>query len=158
MKAAIPTSSYTRWHLRFGWWSLVVFAGFGLILETLHGFKLAAYLDLANDTRRLMWTLAHAHGIGLSLIHVFFALSVQLDLAGPVGRLPVISRSLLAASVLVPGGFFAGGVVYYGGDPGLGILLVPVGAVFLLTAAVLLARATNLLDRPEKSADRPRKI
>ena len=158
MKAAIPTSSYTRLHLRFGWWSLVVFAGFGLVLETLHGFKLAAYLDLTNDTRRLMWTLAHAHGIGLSLIHVFFALSVQLDLAGPAGRLPAISRSLRAASLLVPGGFFAGGAVYYGGDPGLGILLVPVGAVFLLAAAVLLARATNRLDRPEKSADKPRKM
>lgn len=158
MKGAIPTSSYTRLHFRFGWWSLVVFAGFGLVLETLHGFKLAAYLDLTNDTRRLMWTLAHAHGIGLSLVHLIFALAVQLDLAGPAGRFPLISRLLLGASVLVPGGFFAGGAVYYGGDPGLGILLVPVGAVFLLAAAVLLARATNQLDRLDKSADRPRKM
>ena len=158
MTRAIPTSSYTRLHFRFGWWSLVVFAGFGLVLETLHGFKLAAYLDLTNDTRRLMWTLAHAHGIGLSLVHLIFALAAQLELAGPAGRFPVISRCLLAASVLVPGGFFAGGAVYYGGDPGLGILLVPVGAVFFLAAAVLLARATNQLDRPEKSTDRPRKM
>jgi hypothetical protein len=158
VKGAIPTSSYTRLHLRFGWWSLVVFAGFGLVLETLHGFKLAAYLDLTNDTRRLMWTLAHAHGIGLSLVHLIFALAVQLDLAGPAARFRLVSRLLLGASVLVPGGFFAGGAVYYGGDPGLGILLVPIGAVFLLAAAVLLARATNPLDRPEKSADRPRKM
>ena len=158
MKGAIPTSSYTRLHLRFGWWSLVVFAGFGLILETLHGFKVAAYLDLTNETRRLMWTLAHAHGVGLALVHLIFALAVQLDLAGPAGRFPTISRCLLAASFLLPGGFFAGGTVYYGGDPGLGILMVPVGAAFLLAAAVFLARATNQLDRVEKTADRPRQM
>ncbi len=38
----------------------------------------------------------------------------------------------------MPGGFFIGGVSIYAGDPGLGIVLVPVGGV-LLFAAVLLA-------------------
>ena len=135
-----------------------MFGGFGLVLETLHGFKVAVYLDLTNDTRRLMWTLAHAHGVGLALVHLIFALAVQLDLAGPAGRFPLVSRCLLAASVLLPGGFFAGGTVDYGGDPGLGILMVPVGAIFLLAAAVFLARATNQLDRVEKSPVRPRKM
>jgi hypothetical protein len=45
---------------------------------------------------------------------------------------------LLAASVLMPGGFLLGGIWVYAGDPGLGILLVPVGGV-LLFAAVLCA-------------------
>jgi ethanolamine transporter EutH len=154
---AIPASSYTQLHLRFGWWSLFLFGAFGLLLETFHGFKLAAYLDLANDTRRLMWTLAHAHGVGLALVHLLFAITVQLGLAGSTNH-RFISRCLIAASVLLPGGFFAGGVVYYGGDPGLGILVVPLGAVFLLTAVLLLARATNQMDRNGRTPDRTRKM
>jgi hypothetical protein len=31
---------------------------------------------------------------------------------------------------------------FYGGDPGLGILLVPMGAALLLTAIFLIARST----------------
>lgn len=136
-----PTSHYSRLHLRFGWWSLLVFASLGLVLETLHGFKVALYLDLANDTRRLMWTLAHAHGIGLALVHLLFALQVQVLPAQGASRHALVSRLLIASSILLPGGFFAGGVVYYGGDPGLGILLVPVGAVLLLIAVFLLAKS-----------------
>ena len=45
----------------------------------------------------------------------------------------------MLASLLLPGGFFLGGVVIYAGDPGLGILLVPVGALLLLTAVLLTA-------------------
>ena len=48
----------------------------------------------------------------------------------------------MAASVLLPGGFFLGGIAFYSGDPGLGVLLVPVGAVLLLTAVFQMARAT----------------
>jgi len=52
------------------------------------------------------------------------------------------STSLLAASLLLPVGFFLGGVTYYEGDPGLGILLVPPGAVLLIAALFLIARST----------------
>ena len=145
MKGAIPSSSYTRLHLRFGWWSLLIFAALGLGLETLQGFKTPLYVDVSNDTRRLMWTLAHAHGVGLALVHLLFALSLPLLPAQP-GRDRLVSRCLIAASVLLPGGFFAGGLVYYGGDPGPGILLVPVGAVLLLVALFIVARATKQMD------------
>ena len=129
--------SLARWHLVFGWWSIFVFATLGFTLETLHGFKVAAYLDVSNETRRLMWTLAHAHGTLLGLIHIGFALSLpRLD--GPKHRLT--SRALVGASVLLPGGFFLGGVRFYAGDPGIGVALVPVGAVLLLTAVWLIAR------------------
>lgn len=141
MPAPLPPAHYTRLHLRFGWWSLLVFGALGLLLETLHGFKVAAYLDVSNETRRLMWTLAHAHGVGLGLVHLLFAIQVQVIPAHGATRHALVSRLLVGASVLLPGGFFAGGVVYYGGDPGLGILLVPVGAVLLLTAVFLLGRA-----------------
>jgi hypothetical protein len=143
-------------HLRFGWSSLFVFATLGLVLETLQGFKAPLYVDVSHDTRRLMWTLAHAHGVGLALIHILFALSLPALPSGSA-RDRLVSRCLISASVLLPGGFFAGGVIYYAGDPGPGILLVPVGAFVLLTAVFLLARATKQMDRGEGSPDRPRK-
>jgi hypothetical protein len=132
-----------------------VYASLGLILETLHGFKVAAYLDLTNDTRRLMWTLAHAHGVGLAVIHLLFALTARLVPPSNQQRYPLISKCLMGASVLLPGGFFAGGAIYYGGDPGLGVLLVPVGAVLLLIAIFLLARDTKNLDQGEQSRPGP---
>lgn len=136
---------YARRHVRFGWWGLLAFATLGLLLETLHGFKIRAYLDVSNETRRLMWTLAHAHGTLVSAIHVLFGLSARvLSLSEPSQQL--ISRCLIGASVFLPGGFFLGGVVFYGGDPGLGALLIPVGAALLLTALFLIARGTRAKD------------
>jgi hypothetical protein len=41
-------------------------ATFGLVLEAMHGFKVAGYLDDAW-TRELL-TLAHAHGVGLAIL------------------------------------------------------------------------------------------
>jgi hypothetical protein len=133
---------YATRHLRFGWWSLLVFAAAGLVLETLHGFKVRAYVDVTNDTRRLMWTLAHAHGTGLSLVHVVFGLTVRTG-SGFGGRdLRAVSAALIGASVLLPGGFFLGGIAFYSGDPGFGVLLVPFGAALLLAAVFSIARAT----------------
>jgi hypothetical protein len=148
---------YARRHLRIGWWSLLCFAAVGLVLEILHGFKVRAYLDVSNETRRLMWTLAHAHGTLLSLVHVIFGLSLRVA-AEPLERnLRLISSCLIGASVLLPGGFFLGGVVVYGGDPGLGVLLVPIGAVLLLAAVFFIASqvaASRPADRQGDSARR----
>lgn len=146
---------YARRHLRFGWWSLVVFATLGLVLESLHGFKVRAYLDVSNDTRRLMWTLAHAHGTLLSIVHVIFGLSVRVapELSGR--DRPLISWCLIGASLLLPGGFFLGGVTFYGGDPGVGVLLVPVGAVSLIAAVWLLARQVTSSDRSARTPHEP---
>jgi hypothetical protein len=138
-------TNYAQRHLRFGWWSLLVFAALGLTLETLHGLKVRAYLDVSNETRRLMWTLAHAHGTLLGLVHVAFGLTVKsaaLDPGAPHVR--AISSALIAASVLLPGGFFLGGIAFYSGDPGLGVLLVPFGAVSLIAAVFMIARATGM--------------
>lgn len=113
----------------------------GLVLESLHAFKMRAYIDVSNETRRLMWTLAHAHGTLLSVVHVIFALTVRAlpEIDSQVQRL--VSRCLILASILLPGGFFVGGIVIYGGDPGLGIVTVPAGAALLLIAIFVLARA-----------------
>jgi hypothetical protein len=139
-------------HLRFGWWSLLVFATMGLVLESLHGFKVRAYLDVSNETRRLMWTLAHAHGTLLGLVHVVFGLMIRAVPERSAAHQRLISNSLIGASLLLPGGFFLGGIVFYSGDPGLAVLLVPVGAVLLLTAVLLVARS---VDSGQVSQGRP---
>jgi hypothetical protein len=41
----------------------------------------------------------------------------------------------------IPAGFFLGGAVVHGADPGLGILLVPLGALLLLLAGGIAAGA-----------------
>jgi len=124
-------------HRKLGWRVMLVAAVLGLTLEGLHGFKVPLYVDVSNETRRLMWTLAHAHGILLGLVNVAFAAS--LDAAG-VATARRASPWLRAATVVLPAGFFLGGCFVHGGDPGLPVLLVPFGAAALLGALAILAR------------------
>ncbi len=124
-------------HLQFAWWSLLCFVILGITLEALHGFKIEWYLGSNSQVRRLMWTLAHAHGTLLALVHAAFAFTYYA-LAIPVtGRRRFASVMLMASSVLLPGGFFLGGAFILEGDPGLGIWLVPIGGVCLLVAVLL---------------------
>lgn len=132
-----------RRHLKFGWWSLLFFLTLGIVLEVLHGLKVGWYLNVSTATRRLLWTLAHAHGTALALVHVAFALTVAALPAWTSRLRSIASACLMAASILLPGGFFLGGVVVYSGDPGLGILLVPLGAIVLFVAVLFTARATG---------------
>lgn len=144
--AAAALAPLVRRHLVVGWWSILIFLSVGVVLEALHGFKVPWYLNVANETRRLMMTLGHAHGVLLGLLHVAFAATVRLiDPDGAaVGAFGKASLCLSAATVLLPGGFLLGGLVIYGGDPGRGILLVPVGAVLLFVAVALTgARASR---------------
>lgn len=133
----------TKRHLRFGWWTLVVFVVLGLILEGLHGLKAGSYLGAKNETRRLMWTLAHAHGTLLGVLNVLFALSVRLLPEWAARERGLASASLRGATILMPAGFFLGGVRVYSGDPGLGIILVPIGALLLILAVFLVACGTG---------------
>lgn len=119
-------------HIRFGWWSLFVFVCVGITLETLHGFKSGWYLDVGNEVRRLMFTLGHAHGTALALINIAAGLTSRS--LTKIAIRPSVSFSLIWATVLIPGGFFLGGFATFGGDPGLGVWLVPVGAILLLYA------------------------
>lgn len=136
--------SLRRRHLVLGWWSLLVFLSLGIALEALHGFKLRWYLDVGNETRRLMFTLAHAHGTLLALVHLALAATVEREGAGGPGAVgEAVSRALTAAGLLVPAGFFLGGLFVYDGDPGLGVLLVPAGALLLLFAVFRVARAVT---------------
>lgn len=148
-----PTD-YSHRHLRLGWWWLLVSAGLGLILETLHGFKVGAYLNASNDTRRLMWRLAHAHGTLLGAVNILFGLTLRIVGDATFRDLRTISRLLLGASIFLPVGFFLGGVQFYGGDPGLGVLVVPIAAVLLLAALVMIA--SGLRVTPAAPKERPK--
>jgi len=111
---------------------LLIFLTLGIVLETLHGFKAGYYLDTRNTTRRLMWTLAHTHGTLFSVVNIVFALSLARLGMTRDRPLRLVSFAFTGALVLMPLGFFLGGLKTYGGDPGPGILLVPVGALLLL--------------------------
>jgi hypothetical protein len=127
-----------RRHLRFGWAALLGFLALGLVLEGLHGLKIGWYLDVANATRRLMWTLGHAHGTLLALVNVAYALTLPRL---PAAASPAGSGWLVAGSLMMPVGFLVGGAVTYGGDPNPGITLAAVGGLVLLVAIGMIVRA-----------------
>lgn len=133
---ADPTliGSLQRRHLLIGWFGLLVFLILGIVLEALHGFKSGFYLDAHNSARRLMWTLCHAHGTLFSLVHIAFACSLGLLGSVPQRSARLVSWCLIGAIVVMPLGFFLGGFQVYGGDPGVGVLIVPIGALMLLCA------------------------
>jgi hypothetical protein len=96
-------------------------------------------LNVSSETRRLLFTLAHAHGTALALLNFAFAFTVtQLSGWKPRPR-RLASACLKAATLLLPSGFFLGGLVIYQGDPGLGILLDPLGALLLIISVFLTA-------------------
>jgi membrane protein DedA with SNARE-associated domain len=136
-KHSPPGAQLAERNLRFGWWSLLIFLSLGAVLEMLHGFKIGWYVDVGNETRRLMFTLAHAHGTLLAVVNIAAGLTVRI-----VDRFtlrPSVSFALIWAAILLPAGFFLGGIVIYDGDPGLGVWLVPIGAVLLFYSIARIA-------------------
>jgi hypothetical protein len=117
----------------WGWILLSVFLPLGLTLEALHALKVPTYLN--SEMRRELWTLSHAHGNLLGLLCLSFAALGERAIADPAARSSV-ARWLVLGSVLMPAGFFLGGILNHEGDPSLGILLVPLGAACLLYALV----------------------
>ncbi len=143
-KRAIPgddtrgEAGLARVHRRFGWTSLFVWMTGGLLLESLQGWKSAAYL--LDPLRRELWLLAHFHGALLAVVNlVYVRWAESPGLAG--GARTLASRALLAGSVLLPLGFLLGGLQHFEGDPGWGIFLAPVGGAALLVTTFLQVRA-----------------
>lgn len=136
-------------HLQIGWQCLALFMLFGLALELMHAFKVQFFLNVSTEPRRLMWTLAHAHGTMLGLLNLAFSFTTFLSSDSSGFHRKFASLALITATVLVPGGFFLGGLWMHGGEPGYGIVLVPLGAILLVLAAVLTVKNINF-----KGADR----
>jgi hypothetical protein len=118
----------------------LVFLTLGFALEFFHAFRFSWYLAEDNEPRRLMWTLAHAHGTLLALIHI--ALGAAWSQLRPSPWLRTASLCLYASVWTLPVGFFVGGLLIITPDPGLGIALVPIGGVLLLAGVALVARQT----------------
>jgi len=136
------TPQQTTGLIRQGWISLAAWIVFGLLIEGLIGFRSPVLLD--DSTRREMFRLAHAHGTLLNLVLIAAAICAKLDLV----RLGTIaSLGLRSAVVLLPAGFLLAGIWHFKDDPGLGILLVPIGAVLLLVVALGIAFSVESLKR-----------
>ena len=130
----------TRGALVTGWILLAVFLPLGMTLEALHALKLPVYLG--SPLRREMWTLAHAHGNLLGILCLVFAALGERAIPELAAR-RTISIWLRAGALVMPLGFFLGGILNSEGDPSPGILLVPLGGLCLLYAllrAALIAR------------------
>jgi hypothetical protein len=123
--------------VRQGWVSLAAWLAFGILIEGLIGFRIPALLD--DPVRRDMFRLAHAHGTLLNLVLIAAAICARLELI----RLgSMVSLGLRSSVILLPLGFFLGGLWHFKDDPGLGICLVPLGALLLLVTALQLGWST----------------
>lgn len=128
MSAPDPT---LRDNLLWGWGLLSFFMLGGLLLEGLHALKLALYFE--NALRRELWVLAHAHGALLALVNLAFVASAA-TLIPEAPRRSRAGRSLRWGALLMPLGFFLGGIGNSESDPSLAILLTPIGALMVLHA------------------------
>lgn len=121
---------------------MAVFIGLGIALEALHALKIPEYLSPENSARRLMWTLAHAHGTLFSMVLIVLGLTIEKTAnAENVRRFLSASRMVHIGWIFMPVGFFLGGVQFFGGDPGWGIFLVPVGAFAMLMGIIQVVRS-----------------
>lgn len=112
---------------RFGWVSLAAWASIGVALEAGHAFKIPAYLD--DELARSLLRLAHAHGVGLSLVVLAYSVAgAKLHVQRAPGLL------LRVGAVLVPLGFGLGAFGHSESDPSAGIALVPIGAALVVAA------------------------
>ena len=141
-----------RKHIRFGWWSLLTFVALGILLESLLAWKVTWYLGTLGEDyeniRRLMWRL--------SLVHLLFAMTVHV-VPGTVQQKGArfASPCFIGASFLLPGGFFLGGIFAFEehADPGVGVFLVPVGALLMVIAVFLTATGLTRASRQSGQAE-----
>lgn len=120
------------------WIGIAFWMSFGLLNEGLIGFRIPGYV--ADDVRRELFRLAHAHGTLLSLMLLGAAFSVNRlteDAAPSFGVWP-----LRIGAVMVPLGFLIGGMWHFKGDPGLGVWLVPPAALLVIFGAITVALAS----------------
>ena len=131
MKDTEP-NSYVILHLRFGWCCILGFVLLGLVLDYFHAFKVGWYLNVGNETRRLMGTLAHAHGTLLGGLNIAYAATLYVVGDRLVGKVKVTSGCLMSAMLLMPMGFLLAGLFTLKDEPGFAVFLVPIGGLLLL--------------------------
>ncbi len=117
------------------WIGITVWMSFGLLNEGLIGFRIPAYV--ADDVRRELFRLAHAHGTLLSLMLLGAAFSVSRLTDAPVLGI----WALRIGAVVLPLGFLLGGIWHFKSEPGLGVWLVPPAALIVIFGAITMALA-----------------
>lgn len=128
-QSSSQTSTFAQTHRKYGWTALFFFMLFGTIVEGMLGFKSSGIT--MDALRRELWSLAHFHGAMLAVVNIVYVQWADSSQIAENSRKSA-SRTLLIGSILMPVGFFLGGVAHPEGDPGIGIFLVPLGALLLL--------------------------
>ena len=128
-------------HLRSSLACVAVFLAMGLWLEAMMGLRMQGWMD--DTVRREFLRLGHAHGALLGLLNVGLAWAMS-RLRTPEVWASKARLAALVGAVAVGLGFVGGGLWHGPTDPGPIVLVVPVGAMLLLTATVAVA-----LVRPE---------
>lgn len=112
---------FTKTQFCFAWICFWIF--FGLLLDSFMGMKQLFYLS--NPVRREMWRLAHTHGTLMTL--VFLAYVHFRGIAKKQHE-----NMMFLGALLMPVGFFLGGIVTTEIDPFVGVFLVPIGGLLFV--------------------------
>lgn len=140
-------------HVRLSLGCVAVFLAMGLWLEAMMGLRTQGWMD--DTLRRELLRLGHAHGGLLGLLNVALAWAME-RLQTPEGWARKIRLAALGGAVLVGSGFIGGGLLHGATDPGPIVLVVPAGAMLVLTATVAVALVRPPDDAPdEHHADPP---
>ncbi|MCR9164162.1 MAG: hypothetical protein ACE37F_24525 [Nannocystaceae bacterium] len=123
-------------HLRASLWSLAAFLGMGMWLEAMFGLRVAGVLD--DPLRREFLRLGHAHGGLLALANLGIGWALE-RLQTPPGWATRVRLASWLGALLVGLGFVGGGLWHGPADPGPLVLLVPAGALMLVTSLVATA-------------------
>lgn len=110
------------------WLLLLLWLVFGLVLEFLMATKAEGYL--AEDIRREMWRLAHAHGLLLSTITLLC--DAHLGWGGKLAK-----PMMVFGAIAMPAGFFLGGCWPSMTDPHALVILAPVGGLTFIVGLAL---------------------
>jgi len=122
---------------RQGWIGIAFWMSFGLLVEGLIGFRTPVYLQ--DPVRRELFRLAHTHGTVLSMLLLIVVLYLAKNLIAP----PLAALwSLRIGTILMPVGFFLGGIWHYESDPGVFVFLAPVGGLMIIFGVIAIAAST----------------
>jgi hypothetical protein len=115
------------------WLGIAVWMSFGLLLESLIGYRVPLYLN--DDLRRELFRLAHTHGASLNMVLLLAAICIERGLAA--GNIAIWALRL--GVIIMPLGFLLGGIWHTESDPGIGIFLSPLGGVLVIFGVIHLA-------------------
>jgi hypothetical protein len=139
MHSPTPSARLALTHQRVGWSAFVFFSLVGILLEVLLAWKAPFLVDATHAERRHLLRLGHAHGTLLSLLQLAFCTALpHVDTERTSTRLA--SLFLRVSLLLLPSGFLLGGLSAQEGDPGLPIVLVPLGGLLLVASVMILTR------------------